>query len=357
MERVYNFAAGPAAMPLPVLEKARDEMLCCGTSGMSVMEMSHRSAMYQEIFDKAVADLRDLMDIPESYEVLFMQGGATLEFSAIPLNLMAHGKADYIDSGNFAHLAAEEAARYGDVHIVASSRESGYHEIPDFHHASFDPEADYVYITQNNTIYGTRYAELPTVSVPLVSDASSMILSEKMDVARYGVIYAGAQKNIGPSGLCILIIRKDLLGHPLPACPKLMNWTLGVQSGSMLNTPNTWGIYIAGLTFRWLKEMGGVPAMEEINIQKSALLYDFLDQSRVFHPRALPGSRSRMNVTFDTGDKDLDAAFVKDAAAHGFVNLKGHRVTGGMRASIYNAMPMEGVQKLVAFMKEFEMRH
>ena len=354
MERVYNFAPGPATLALPVLEKAQKDLMAYGTTGMSVMEMSHRSKMYTDIYDKTVADLRTLMNVPEDYEVLFLQGGATQQFSAIPLNLMVKGKADYVDSGNFAHLAAEEAKRYGTVNVAASSREDNYTYIPDLKTAAFDPDADYVHITQNNTIYGTRYVELPDVKAPLVCDASSMILSEPMDVTRYGVIYAGAQKNIGPSGLCLLIVRKDLLGHAKDICPKLLNWEVEAKAGSMYNTPNTWGIYLAGLTFEWLLGLGGVEAINKVNVEKAAMLYDFLDESKLFKPTAQKKYRSLMNVTFVTGDAEKDAAFVKAAAAEGLVNLKGHRTVGGMRASIYNAMPVEGVQKLVAFMKKFE---
>ena len=354
MDRVYNFSPGPSQLPLPVLEKAQKDLLVYGSAGMSVMEMSHRSKMYTDIYDQTVADLRELMAIPEEYEVVFLQGGATQQFSAIPLNMMVNKKADYIDSGNFAHLAAEEGKRYGEVHVVASSREGKYTYVPDVKNIAFTEGADYLHITQNNTIYGTRYVELPESPAPLVCDASSMILSETMDVSKYGVIYAGAQKNIGPSGLCVLIVRKDLAGHAMDICPKLLNWQVQMDKGSMYNTPNTWGIYVAGLTFQWLKEQGGVAAMEKINIEKAALLYDFLDNSRLFKATAQPKYRSRMNVTFVTGDADKDAAFVKAAAAQGLVNLKGHRTVGGMRASIYNAMSIEGVQKLVAFMKEFE---
>ena len=354
MERVYNFSPGPSQLALPVLEKAQKDLLCYGSTGMSVMEMSHRSKMYTDIYDKTVADLREIMEIPEDYDVVFLQGGATQQFSAVPLNLMVNRKADYIDSGNFAHLAAEEAKRYGEVNVVASSREDVYTYIPDLDAIKFDNDADYVHITQNNTIYGTRYVKLPDCKAPIVCDASSMILSEKMDVSRYGVIYAGAQKNIGPSGLCVLIVRKDLVGRTMDICPKLLNWEVQIKAGSMYNTPNTWGIYLAGLTFEWVKSMGGVEAMEKINKEKAAMLYDFLDNSKLFRPTAQPEYRSRMNVTFVTGDADKDAAFVKAAAAEGLVNLKGHRTVGGMRASIYNAMPVEGVRKLVDFMKKFE---
>ena len=354
MERVYNFSPGPSQLALPVLEKAQKDLVCYGTTGMSVMEMSHRSKMYTDIYDKTVADVRELMNIGDDYDVIFVQGGATQQFSAVPLNLMVNKKADYIDSGNFAHLAAEEAKRYGEVNTVASSRDDTYTYVPDVKKITFTEGADYLHITQNNTIYGTRYTELPESPAPLVCDASSMILSEVMDVSKYGAIYAGAQKNIGPSGLCVLIVRKDLAGHAKDICPKLLNWQVQIDKGSMYNKPNTWGIYVAGLTFQWLKEQGGVQAMEKINVEKAALLYDFLDSSSLFKPTADKKYRSRMNVTFVTGDPDKDAAFVKAAAGAGLVNLKGHRTVGGMRASIYNAMPIEGVQKLVAFMKQFE---
>ena len=354
MERVYNFSPGPSQLALPVLQQAQKDLLCYGSTGMSVMEMSHRSKMYTDIYDKTVTDLRELMAVPDDYKVLFLQGGATQQFSAVPLNLMVNRKADYIDSGNFAHLAAEEAKRYGQVNVVGSSREDTYTYVPDVDALNYDDDADYVHITQNNTIYGTRYVKLPSCKAPLVCDASSMILSEQMDVTKYGVIYAGAQKNIGPSGLCLLIVRKDLLGKTMDICPKLLNWEVQAKAGSMYNTPNTWGIYLAGLTFAWLKENGGVAAMEKINKEKAALLYSFLDESKLFKPTAQKEYRSRMNVTFVTGDADKDAAFVKAAAAQGLVNLKGHRTVGGMRASIYNAMPIEGVQALVAFMKQFE---
>ncbi|MBQ8537108.1 MAG: 3-phosphoserine/phosphohydroxythreonine transaminase [Clostridia bacterium] len=357
MARVFNFSPGPSMLAQPVLEKAQKELVEFGSAGMSVMEMSHRSKMYLEIYDQAVALLKDLMAVPDTHEVLFLHGGATLQFSAVPLNLMVKGKADYLDTGNFAHLAAEEAKRYGAVNIAASSREDVYTYIPDLTKANFDPEADYVHITTNNTIYGTRYVELPNVAPPLVADASSNILSEVMDVSKFGVIYAGAQKNIGPSGLCVLIVRKDLIGKANPLCPKLMNWEVQQKAASMYNTPNTYGIYMAMLGFEWLKGLGGVEAIGKINIEKAALLYDFLDDSKLFKPTAQKAYRSRMNVTFVTGDADKDALFVKEAAANGLVNLKGHRSVGGMRASIYNAMPVEGVQKLVAFMKDFEVRN
>ena len=357
MNRVYNFAAGPSAMPAEALETAAQEMLCYGSTGMSVMEMSHRSKMYQEIFNETEALLRELMHIPEDYAVLFLQGGATGQFAAIPLNLLTRS-ADYIDSGNFAHGAFVEAQKYGSVRCVASTRDENYVRIPEWNPADFDPQADYLYITTNNTIFGTRYAKLPeTGSVPLVADMSSNILSEVYDVRKFGVIYAGAQKNIGPAGLTVVIVRKDLLGHAQKQCPKIMNWTSMAENGSMLNTPPTYAIYMTGLCMKWLKKQGGVEGIERVNIEKSDLLYDLLDDSRFYRPTAEKGSRSRMNVTFTTPDPDLDAKFVKEAAAAGLVNLKGHRLVGGIRASIYNAMPMEGVRALAEFMKKFEMEN
>ncbi len=355
MDRVYNFAPGPSMLPLPVLEKVQKDLLCYGSTGMSVMEMSHRSRMYLDIFEKTVADLREVMGVPEGYKVMFLQGGATAMFSAVPLNLMQGGKADYVDSGNFAHNALVEAQKYGEVVTAGSSREDGYSYIPDY---TLSPDAKYVHITTNNTIYGTRWDHVPeTNGVPLVADMSSNILSEVYDVSKFGVIYAGAQKNVAPAGVVILVIREDLLGHELPITPKVMSFKKMADADSMLNTPNCFGIYVAGLTFEWLKKQGGVAAIEKVNIEKANLLYDFLDNSKLFRGTAQEKYRSRMNVTFVTGDADKDAAFVKEATARGLVNLKGHRIVGGMRASIYNAMPIEGVQALVAFMKDFEARN
>ena len=355
MDRVYNFAPGPSMLPLPVLEKVQKDLLCYGSTGMSVMEMSHRSRMYLDIFEKTVADLREVMGIPEGYKVMFLQGGATAMFSAVPLNLMDGGKDDYVDSGNFAHNALVEAQKYGEVVVAGSSREDGYSYIPDY---TLSPDAKYVHITTNNTIYGTRWDHIPeTNGVPLVADMSSNILSEVYDVSKFGVIYAGAQKNVAPAGVVILIAREDLLGHELPITPKVMSFKKMADADSMLNTPNCFGIYVAGLTFEWIRAQGGVAALEKVNIEKAKLLYDFLDESALFHGTARAKDRSRMNVTFVTGDAEKDAAFVKAAAAQGLVNLKGHRIVGGMRASIYNAMPIEGVQALVAFMKDFEARN
>jgi len=355
MERVFNFSAGPAMIAQSVLEKAQNELVCYADKGMSVMEMSHRSSMYVDIFNETKALLKELMNVPDDYEILFMQGGATLQFSGVPLNLMVNGKADYVDSGNFAHLAAEEAKRYGEVNIVASSREDNYVYVPDVDRIQWNADADYAYITTNNTIYGTRYTKIPdTGLVPLVADMSSNILSEQMDVTKFGVIFAGAQKNIGPAGLCIMIIRKDLMGRQNALCPKLMNWALQSKNDSMVNTPNTYGIYMAKLGFEWLRDLGGVDAIYQQNVYKANLLYDYIDNSKFFTAPAKKECRSLMNVTFVTGDADKDAAFVKYATQNGLVNLKGHRSVGGMRASIYNAMPVEGVQKLIEVMQAFE---
>ena len=360
MQRVYNFAAGPSTMPESALRKAAEDMLCYGSTGMSVMEMSHRSSMYLDIFNETEAIVRELMNIPENYAVLFLQGGATAEFAAIPMNLMGrNGKADYVDSGNFAHGALVEAKKYGKVNVVASSEAENYTRIPTLDKAKFDPEADYFYITTNNTIFGTRYNELPdTGDVPLVADMSSNIMSEVYDINKFGVAYAGAQKNIGPAGLTLVIVRKDLFGRALNICPKVLNWEKEADKGSMLNTPPTYAIYMAGLCMKWLKEQGGVAGIEKVNIEKANLLYDLLDNSDFYKPVVtMKEYRSRMNVTFNTPNKDLDAAFAKQAGAAGLANLKGHRLVGGLRASIYNAMPVEGVKALVEFMKKFEMEN
>ena len=355
MERVFNFAPGPSMLATEVLEKAQKELLCYGSTGMSVMEMSHRSKMYLDIFNKTVADLKDVMNVPDGYKIMFVQGGATQMFASVAMNLMDGGKADYIDSGNFAHNALVEAKKYGEVVVAGSSREDNYTYIPEY---TLSPDAKYVHITTNNTIYGTRFDHVPeTGNVPLVADMSSNILSEVYDVSRFGVIYAGAQKNVAPAGVVILIVREDLMGKELPITPKVMSFKKMADADSMLNTPNCFGIYMAGLTFEWIKKQGGVAAIEKVNIEKANLLYDFLDNSKLFKGTAQKKDRSRMNVTFVTGDADKDAAFVKEAAAKGLVNLKGHRIVGGMRASIYNAMPIEGVEALVAFMKDFEAKH
>ena len=355
MERVFNFAPGPSMLPTEVLQKAQKELLCYGSTGMSVMEMSHRSKMYLDIFNKTVADLKDVMNVPDGYKIMFVQGGATQMFASVAMNLMDGGKADYIDSGNFAHNALVEAKKYGEVVVAGSSREDNYTYIPEY---TLSPDAKYVHITTNNTIYGTRFDHVPeTGNVPLVADMSSNILSEVYDVSKFGVIYAGAQKNVAPAGVVILIVREDLMGKELDITPKVMSFKKMADADSMLNTPNCFGIYMAGLNFEWIKKQGGVAAIEKVNIEKAKLLYDFLDESQLFKGTAQAKSRSRMNVTFVTGDPDKDAAFVKEAAAQGLVNLKGHRIVGGMRASIYNAMPVEGVRALVDFMKEFETKN
>ena len=355
MKRVFNFAPGPSMLATEVLEQVQKDLLCYGSTGMSVMEMSHRSKMYLEIFDKTVADLKKLMNVPDGYKIMFVQGGATAMFAAVAMNLMQGGKADYIDSGNFAHNALVEAQKYGEVVIAGSSRAENYTCIPEY---TLSPDAKYVHITTNNTIYGTRYDHTPdTGNVPLVADMSSNILSEVYDVSKFGLIYAGAQKNVAPAGVTIVVVREDLLGNEAAYTPKVMSLKKMADADSMLNTPNCFGIYVAGLTFEWIKQQGGVSALEKINIEKANLLYDFLDNSKLFKGTAQKKDRSRMNVTFVTGDPDKDAAFVKAAAAKGLVNLKGHRIVGGMRASIYNAMPMEGVKALVEFMKEFELKN
>jgi phosphoserine aminotransferase len=357
MERVYNFSAGPSALPEAVLEKAGTEILNYRGSGMSVMEMSHRSSGFQEIIDETEQLLRELMDIPDNYKVLFLQGGASSQFAMVPLNLFKKSKkADFVNTGAWSKKAIKEAQRYGQVNVVASSEDKTFTYIPELNPADFDPEADYFYITTNNTIYGTRYTSLPeTGDVPLVADMSSNILSEVYDVSRFGVIFAGAQKNMGPAGVTVVIIREDLIGQAMEFTPTMFNYQTHADKGSMFNTPPTYGIYICGLVFKWLKEMGGVAEIQKINEEKARLLYDYLDESKMFKGTVAKKDRSLMNIPFVTGDKDLDAKFIKEAAANGLVNLKGHRTVGGMRASIYNAMPVEGVQKLVEFMKKFEM--
>ena len=359
MSRVYNFSAGPACLPEEVLQTAAAEMMDYHGSGMSVMEMSHRSQVFEDILHQTEQDLRTLLQIPEDYTVLFEQGGASTQFAAVPMNLMKNRVADYIITGQFAKKAAKEAELYGKVNRVASSEDRTFAYIPDVSDLPISPDADYVYICQNNTIYGTRYRELPnTKGKILVSDVSSMFLSEPMDVTKYGVVYAGVQKNAGPGGLAVSIIRKDLIRDDvLEGTPTMLKWKTQADADSLYNTPNCWAIYICGLVFQWLLKNGGLAAVKERNEKKAKLLYDYLDGSKLFHGTADKEYRSMMNVTFVTGDKDLDKAFVAAATEAGFVNLKGHRTVGGMRASIYNAMPYEGVEKLVAFMKQFEASH
>ena len=356
MSRVYNFSAGPAVLPESVLREAAAEMLDYRGTGMSVMEMSHRSKPYQAIIDEAKADLRSLMGIPENYKVLFMQGGASQQFAMVPMNLMKNKVADYIITGQFSKKAWQEAQLYGTANAIASSADKTFSYIPDCSDLPISPDADYVYICENNTIYGTKFHELPnTKGKDLIADVSSCFLSEPVDVTRYGMLYGGAQKNIGPAGVVIAVIREDLIREDvLPGTPTMLRYKTHADNGSMYNTPPAYGIYICGKVFKWLKDMGGLTAMETYNKKKAAILYDFLDQSSLFHGTAEKKDRSLMNATFITGDKDKDAAFVKAAGDAGFLNLKGHRSVGGMRASIYNAMPIEGVEKLVQFMDRFE---
>ena len=357
MHRVYNFSAGPAVLPEEVLREAADEMLDYQGTGMSVMEMSHRSAAFDEIIKTAEQDLRDLMGIPDNYKVLFLQGGASQQFAAVPMNLMKNGVADYIVTGQWAKKAYQEAQKYGKAVKVASSEDKTFSYIPDCSDLPIDDDADYVYICENNTIYGTKYKKLPnTKGKTLVADVSSCFLSEPVDVTKYGVIYGGVQKNVGPAGVVIAIIREDLIPEK-PAVentPTMLAWKTQADADSLYNTPPCYGIYICGKVFKWLKKMGGLEEMQKRNIAKAKVLYDFLDESKLFKGTVRKEDRSLMNVPFVTGDKDMDAKFIKEATAAGFVNLKGHRLVGGMRASIYNAMPAEGVEKLVAFMKQFE---
>ena len=356
MARVYNFSAGPAVLPEEVLQEAAAEMMDYKGSGMSVMEMSHRSKVYQTIIDEAESDLRGLLHIPDNYKVLFLQGGASQQFSAIPMNLMKNGVADYIVTGQWAKKAYQEACRYGKAVKIASSEDKTFSYIPDCSDLPIDEDADYVYICENNTIYGTKFKTLPnTKGKDLVADVSSCFLSEPMDVTKYGVIYGGVQKNIGPAGVVIAIIREDLIRDDvMEGTPTMLKYKTQADADSLYNTPPCYGIYICGKVFKWLKKQGGLAAMKELNEKKAKILYDFLDQSKLFKGTVVKEDRSLMNVPFVTGDKDMDAKFIAEATAAGFVNLKGHRTVGGMRASIYNAMPIEGVQKLVEFMEKFE---
>ena len=356
MSRVYNFSAGPAVLPEEVLKEAQEEMLDYRGCGMSVMEMSHRSKVFQNIIDEAEADLRDLMGIPSNYKVLFLQGGASLQFSMIPMNLMKNGVADYIVTGQWAKKAYAEAQKYGKANKIASSEDKTFSYIPDCSDLPISPDTDYVYICENNTIYGTKYKKLPnTKGKTLVADVSSCFLSEPVNVSDYGIIYGGVQKNIGPAGMVISIVRDDLITDDvLPGTPTMMKFKTHADAGSLYNTPNCYCIYMCGKVFKWLKKMGGLEVMKQRNEEKAKLLYDFLDQSKLFKGTVVPEDRSLMNVPFITGNADLDAKFVKESKEAGLENLKGHRTVGGMRASIYNAMPKEGVEALVAFMKKFE---
>ena len=356
MSRVYNFSAGPAVLPEEVLKEAQEEMLDYRGCGMSVMEMSHRSKMFENILEEAEADLRELLNIPKEYKVLFLQGGASLQFAQIPMNLMKNRVADYIVTGQWAKKAWQEAQKFGTANKIASSEDQTYSYIPDCSDLPVSPEADYVYICENNTIYGTKFKKLPnTKGKLLVADVSSCFLSEPVDVTQYGIMYGGVQKNIGPAGMVISIIREDLITDDvLPGTPTMMKFKTQADAGSLYNTPNCYCIYICGKVFKWLKKMGGLSAVKERNEKKARLLYDFLDSSKLFRGTVKKEDRSLMNVPFVTGDKDMDAKYVKEATAAGLENLKGHRTVGGMRASIYNAMPMEGVEALVTFMKKFE---
>ncbi len=355
MERVFNFSAGPSMLPEKVLAQAAAEMLCYANSGMSVMEMSHRSPVYEEIIRSAESLLREVMEIPDDYKVLFLQGGASTQFAAIPLNLLnGSKKADYVLSGQFSTKAYQEAQKYGDVQIAASTKGENFSRVPKQGELTLRPDADYVHICFNNTIYGTKFPYIPdTKGVPLVADLSSCILSEPIDVSKFGVIYAGAQKNMSAAGLTVVIVREDLLGKARAETPTMLNWQIMAENGSMYNTPPTYCIYVAKLVYEWILSLGGLKAMREKNAKKAALLYEYLDSQSYYLAPVERESRSMMNVTFVTGDGELDKKFAKGAAEKGLVNLKGHRSVGGMRASIYNAMPYEGVEKLVAFMQDF----
>ncbi len=355
--RVYNFAAGPSTLPLPVLEQAQKELLDFNGTGMSITEMSHRSKPFMAVNDEANALLRELMGISDDYSVLFVQGGASQQFAAVPLNLLKKGKADYILTGNFASKAYEEGLKYGDMAIVASSKEANYTYIPDMNDVKFRDDIDYVHFTYNNTIFGSRFTTLPKTDATLVTDMSSCILSEEVDVNKFGLIYAGAQKNIAPAGVTIVIVRKDLLGNASAICPTMLNYAIHDKNDSLYNTPPCFPIYVSMLVFRWLKAMGGVPVMQKINEEKAKMLYDFIDNSKFYTNKVNVKDRSIMNVPFVSPSEELDAKFIKEASSAGLVSLKGHRLAGGMRASIYNAMPVEGVKALIDFMKKFELEN
>lgn len=358
MNRVYNFSAGPSCLPIEALEKAQKELISYGSSGMSVMEMSHRSSDFQTIIDECESLLRKLLKISDKYKVLFLQGGASTQFAMVPLNLYKNKKADYVLTGVWSKKAAKEAGRYGDVKIVASSEDKTFSYIPKLSADMFSKDADYVHITHNNTIYGTRYTTIPEVgNIPLVADMSSSILSQEIDVDKFGIIYAGAQKNMAPAGLTVAIVREDLIGNALDITPTMLNYQTHSDNGSMFNTPPTFAIYMCSLVCEWLDNLGGISEIQKINEYKAGLLYDFLDNSKMFKGTVAKEDRSLMNVPFVTDDDELNAKFIKEAKENGLVNLKGHRSVGGMRASIYNAMPVDGVKKLVEFMKKFEMEN
>ena len=356
MDRVFNFSAGPGVLPVEVLQKAQSELLNCHGSGMSVMEMSHRSKWYEEIINAAEADLREIMAIPDNYKVLFLQGGAFTQFAMVPLNLLTKNKkADFVNTGAWAKKAIKEAKKYGEVNVIASSEDKTFSYIPELDSSKFDKDADYFHICTNNTIYGTRYTTLPdTGNVPLVADMSSNILSEEYDVSKFGLIFAGAQKNMGPAGVTVVIVREDLIGNAMEFTPTMLDYKTHADAGSLFNTPPCFSIYMCGLVYEWIKNNGGVKEVEKQNIEKANLLYNFLDGSNLFKGTVEKKDRSLMNIPFVTGNKEIDAKFIKEAQEKGLVNLKGHRSVGGMRASIYNAMPYEGVKTLVDFMKDFE---
>ena len=355
MNRVYNFSAGPSMLPVEVLEKAKADMLCYKNSGQSVMEMSHRSKDYEPIIQEAESLLREIMQIPDNYKVMFIQGGASTQFAMIPMNLKKSGKADYVITGMWAKKAAQEASKFLEVNKVASSEDKTFNYIPTLDKSKFNPNADYFHITTNNTIYGTNFPEIPdTGNVPLVADMSSNILSQVYDVSKFGLIYAGAQKNMGPAGVAVAIMREDLIGDAMEGTPTMLQYKTHAENDSMYNTPPTYTIYMCKLVFEWIKNLGGVAAIQKMNEEKAGILYDYLDSSKMFSATVSGADRSLMNIPFVTGNDDIDKKFVQEATAAGFVNLKGHRSVGGMRASIYNAMPKEGVVALVEFMKKFE---
>lgn len=357
-DRVYNFSAGPSIMPESVLEKAKAELMNYGGSGTSVMEMSHRSRAFKEIFSETKERMRRVMNIPQSHEILFLQGGATLQFAAIPMNLMGTaGTADYAITGNFSGKAAKEAQKYGNVHVAFDGKPSSFRSIPSQSELNLSKDASYFYYCANNTIFGTEWNYVPETGCPIVCDMSSDILSRETDVSRFGLIYAGAQKNLAPAGLTVVILRKDLAGKQFPFTPQIMSYDELIAGDSMVNTPPCWCIYMLGLTLEWIESMGGVAAMRELREERSKIVYDYLDESRLFIPHADKQARSCMNVTFRTGSDELDAEFVREAEKKGLVNLKGHKLTGGLRASMYNAMPVEGAEELVKAMKEFERNH
>jgi len=351
--RVYNFSAGPSMLPIEVLEQAQKDLINYNGSGMSVMEMSHRSKWYDEINDECISLVRELLNVPENYDIILVQGGASTQFEAVPLNLLKTGKADYIVTGNFSKKAYQEAIKYGDIKLVASSEDKNHTYIPSTTRDDFRPDADYLHITENNTIFGTKYHTLPDTDLPIVSDMSSCIMSEVVDVSKYGLIYAGAQKNLAPAGVTLVIVRKDLLGGEMPICPTMLKYSVHAKNNSIYNTPPVWPIYVMMLNLRHLKKLGGIQAVEKINRQKAQMLYDYIDNSNFYKNNVEKSCRSIMNVPFVTGSKELDEKFVKEAGENGLVSIKGHKLVGGMRASIYNAMPVEGVVALIEFMKKF----